>query len=85
MNRVHHAGHRAVKQVLSILGVQVADQLGRADDIGEQDGDLLALAFEARAMSQDLVGQAPSSYSLDRRHAEMSRYLSYTAARHCSD
>ena len=45
---VHHALEDGVEELPGLLGVAVPDQLGRALDIGEQDGDLLALAFESR-------------------------------------
>ena len=53
----HHPLDGAVEQALGVLGIAVADQLGRADDVGEQDGDLLALAGKSIAAGQDLLGQ----------------------------
>jgi len=45
VDRLHHGLDRAVEQGLRLLRVEALDQLGRALDVGEQDGDLLALAF----------------------------------------
>ena len=61
---VHHHLHGAVQQPLGVLGVEARDQLGRADDVGEQDGDLLALAFERGPRGQDLLGQVPRRVAL---------------------
>jgi hypothetical protein len=46
MHRLHHELEHWVDDGASLLGVEVAHQLGRAFDIGEQRGDRLALAVE---------------------------------------
>jgi hypothetical protein len=47
---IDHLLDGAVKQALGILLVASLDQRRRADDIGEEDGDLLPLAFEGGAL-----------------------------------
>ena len=61
---LHHALEDGVEELPRILGVAVVDQLGRALDVGEQDGDLLALAFESRFRREDLLGQVPRRVAL---------------------
>ena len=61
-----HRPHGRLQQRPAVLGVQILDQLGGADDIGEQDGDLLALAFEIRAAGQDLLGEVAGGMGVER-------------------
>src|SRR5262249_39730010 len=56
---VHHHSEGTVEKLLRLLRIAVADQLGRADDVGEQHGDLLALALEGIVIRQDLLDQVP--------------------------
>jgi hypothetical protein len=53
----HHAFEDRVEQLPGLLGVTVREQLHRPLEVGEQHGDLLALAFERRLGSQDLLGE----------------------------
>ena len=48
MDGVHHPLHGAVEQALGVLVVAPLDQRRRADDVGEQDRDVLTLTFEGR-------------------------------------
>jgi hypothetical protein len=43
---VHHVLEHGIEELAGILGVALGQQLHRALEIGEEDGDLLALAFE---------------------------------------
>ena len=43
LDRVHHAPNRAAEHLAGILGVHPLRELGRPDDVGEQDGHDLAL------------------------------------------
>jgi len=52
---VHHHLDRAVEELLGLFRVAILDQLGRALDIGEQDGDLLALTSQRVTAGQDLL------------------------------
>ena len=45
LDGLHHPLYGAVQQPLGLLVVQALDQRRRADDVGEEDRDLLALAF----------------------------------------
>ena len=53
---VHHPLHGAVEQALGLLVVAPLDQRRRADHVGEQDGDLLALALEHLAVGRRPLG-----------------------------
>jgi hypothetical protein len=47
---VHHQGQRRIEDLPGLLGVAPREQLHGVLEVGEQDRDLLALAFE-RALS----------------------------------
>ena len=49
MDRLHHPLERRVEELAGLLGISIRQQLHRALEVGEEDGDLLALAFERRA------------------------------------
>ena len=68
MDGLHHPLDGAVEEPLGVLGIAVADQLGRADHVGEEDGDLLALAGQGVAAGQDLLGQVARGVALRRNH-----------------
>ena len=56
MHRRHHKLQHRIDDRARLLGIEVAHQLGRALDVGEQRGDRLALAFKSiglRAPSVD--------------------------------
>ena len=60
IDRIPHAGQRRRKAIERVLGVLVADQFGRADDVGEQDGNDLALAERLRLVEAIAAGAAES-------------------------
>jgi len=53
----HHPLENRVEELARFLGVPVGEQLHRSLEVGEEDGDLLALALEGGARGQDLVGE----------------------------
>ena len=57
VDRLHHALEDGVEQPASLLGIAVGEELHRALEIREEDGDLLALADHRGARGQDLVGE----------------------------
>ena len=54
---LHHPLEHRVEELPGLLGVAVGQQLHRALQIGEQDRDLLALAFQGAFGGQDLLGE----------------------------
>jgi hypothetical protein len=46
-----------IEESLCRFGVQAPDQLRRVLEVGEEDSDLLALAFEGRFGGEDLLSQ----------------------------
>ena len=46
VDRLHHALEHRVEELARLLGIAVGEQLHRALEVGEEDGDLLALALE---------------------------------------
>ena len=57
VHRLHHQRQDRVEELTGLLGVAVGQQLHRALEVSEQDGDLLALAFQAQTGLQDFFGQ----------------------------
>ena len=54
---VHHALQHRVEELARLLGIAVSQQFHRALQVGKEDGDLLALAFEGGLGGEDLLGQ----------------------------
>src|SRR5262245_49089651 len=52
----HHCQHR-IEEFPGFLWIAVGEQLHRPLEVGEENGDLLALAFESRLGREDLLGQ----------------------------
>ena len=46
-----------IEEALGVFGVEVANQLDRAFQVGKQHGDLLALAFQGTAGGEDFLRQ----------------------------
>ena len=59
MDRLHHALQHRVEELPRFLGVAVGEQLHRALEVGEQNGDLLALALQGGLGGEDLLGEVP--------------------------
>jgi hypothetical protein len=57
MHGLHHSLEDGVQELPGIFGIAVGEQLHRALQVREQDGDLFALAFERGLRGQDLLGQ----------------------------
>jgi hypothetical protein len=54
---VHHVVQGRVQKPLRRFGVKALDQFGGIFNVGEQDSDLLALAFEVSTGLQDFLDQ----------------------------
>ena len=54
---LHHPLEDRVEELARLLGVAVGEQLHRALEVGEQDRDLLALAFQGGLGGEDLLGE----------------------------
>ena len=54
---LHHPFEHRVEELARLLGVAVGEQLHRALEVGEEHGDLLALAFEGGLGGEDLLGE----------------------------
>ena len=57
VDRLHHVLEHGVEELARLLGVAVGEQLHRALEVGEEHGDLLALAFERGLGGEDLLGE----------------------------
>ena len=66
MHRFHHPLEDRVEQPPRFLGIAIGEQLHRSFEVGEEHGDLLALALEGGARGQDLVGEMLGRVALRR-------------------
>src|SRR5262245_17359085 len=57
MDGLHHQCQHRIEELACFLGISVGEQLHRPLEVGEEDGDLLALAFEGRPRVEDLLGE----------------------------
>jgi hypothetical protein len=67
VDRFHHALENGIEQPASFLGVAIGQELHRGLEVGEEHGDLLALADHGGARGQDLVGEMRGRVGLRRR------------------
>src|SRR5262249_47943272 len=61
MHSLHHVLEDGVKDFARFLRIAVGEQLHRAFEVGEEDGDLLALAFEGALGREDLLREVCGS------------------------
>jgi len=54
---VHHQREDGVENLARLFGIPVGEQLHGALEVGEEHGDLLALALERALRSQNLLGE----------------------------
>ena len=54
---LHHVLEHGIEELARLLGIAVGEQLHRALEVGEEHGDLLALALERRLGGEDLLGE----------------------------
>ena len=69
VHRLNHALEHGVEELLRVFGVAVGKQLHRALDVGEQHGDLLALAFERGLGGEDLIDEVLGNVTFERSKA----------------
>ena len=55
MDGVHHQREDGIENLARLFGITVGEQLHGALEVGEEDGDLLALAFERGFRGEDLL------------------------------
>ncbi len=66
VDRFDHAFQDRVKNLASFFGVPVGEQLHRALQVGEEDGDLLALPFQGRLGAEGLLREVLGGVGLRR-------------------
>jgi hypothetical protein len=57
VDRVHHQREEGIENLARLLGIAIGEQLHGAFEIGEEHGDLLALALQCRLGGQDLLSE----------------------------
>lgn len=75
VNAVRQDPEQAIEQAMPFFGIEAFRQLHRAHDVGEQDGDQLALAAERALRGEDLLDEMPrrvgARLAADRRRCEL--------------
>jgi hypothetical protein len=66
VDRLHHAFEDGVEQLARLLRVAIGEQLHGALQVREEDGDLLALAFQGRLGGEDPLGEVLGGVRLRR-------------------
>ena len=66
VDRLHHALQHGVEDLARLLRIAVGEELHRALEVGEEDGDLLALALEGGLGREDPLGQVLRGVGLGR-------------------
>ena len=54
---LHHPFQHGIEQLARLLGVAIGEQFHRALEVGEEHGDLLALALQGGLGGEDLLGE----------------------------
>jgi hypothetical protein len=65
----HHVLEDGIEQLARLLGITVGQQLHRALEVGEQHGDLLALALEGTLRGENLLGEMLGGVRVGRRRS----------------
>jgi hypothetical protein len=55
VDSLHHALEHRIEELAGFLGVAVGEQFHRPLEVGEEDGDLLALALQGGLRGEDLL------------------------------
>ncbi len=66
VDRLHHPLEDRVQQLPALLGIALGQELHGALEVGEEDGDLLALAFERALGGEDFLGEVSGGVRLGR-------------------
>ena len=64
---LHHVLEHRVQELARLLRIAVGEQLHRALEVGEEDGDLLALALQGGLRGEDLLGEVLGGVGIGRR------------------
>jgi hypothetical protein len=62
----HHMPDYSIKEFARFLRIPIGEQFHRPFHVGEQNGNLLAFAFEGGFRVEDLFGEMPWGVSFDR-------------------
>jgi hypothetical protein len=64
MDGFHHVLDDRVEELPRVFGIPIGEQLQRTLEVGEEDGDLLALALERGSRVDDAFGEMPRRVGL---------------------
>jgi len=54
---LHHVFQHRIEELTGFFGIAVCEQLHRPFEVGEEDRDLLPLAFQGGLGAEDLLGE----------------------------
>jgi hypothetical protein len=57
VDSLHHALEHRIEELARLFGIAVGEKLHGPLEVGEQHGDLLALAFQRHLRGEDLLGE----------------------------
>jgi hypothetical protein len=69
MDGLHHSFEYGIEDLSRLLGVAIGKQLHRALEVGEEHGDLLALALEGALGGEDPLREVLRRVGLRRRES----------------
>jgi hypothetical protein len=72
MDGLHHAFEHGIEKFPGLLGVAVGEQFHGPFEVGEEDSDLLALAFEGAPGGEDLLREVLRGIGLRGRKPRLS-------------
>jgi hypothetical protein len=70
---LHHAFEHGVEELPRFLRVAIGQELHRALEVGEEDGDLLALSFDGGLGGEDFLSEVLRSVGLGRHKPDRNR------------
>src|SRR5712692_2575865 len=74
MDGLHHALEHRVEELARLLGIAIREQLHRALEVSEEDGDLLALALQSGLGGEDALSRVLGGVGLRRAEPRTGGY-----------
>ena len=73
VNRLHHPFKHGIEDLARLFGIAVGQKFHRALEVGEEDRDVFALAFEGGLGGEDSLGEVSGRVGLRSGEARLSR------------
>ena len=75
VNGLHHVLEDGVEDLARLFGIAIRQELHRALEVGEEDGDLLALPLDRAPRGEDFLREVPGRIRLGRGEARPTAWL----------